>query len=58
MATVKNAFAFCNNEVAFLAWDLDTRTLAESLGFNIVRETLDDDDRVVEAKPLASYVAF
>jgi len=58
MATVKNAFAFCNNEVAFLAWDLDTRTLADCLGFNIVRETLDDDDRVVEAKPLASYVAF
>jgi phosphatidylserine/phosphatidylglycerophosphate/cardiolipin synthase-like enzyme len=58
MATIKRAVAFSNNEVAFLAWELDVWTLDGCLGFHIVRETLDEHGQVTEARPLASYVAF
>ncbi|MEP7157707.1 MAG: phospholipase D-like domain-containing protein [Betaproteobacteria bacterium] len=58
MAKIKRAFAFANNEVAFLAWELDTNPLPGCLGFHIVREYLDAQDNVVEERPLASYVAF
>jgi len=57
MVQISRAFAFANNEVAFLAWDLSERTLDGCLGFHIVREYL-DGERVVEARPLVSYVAF
>jgi phosphatidylserine/phosphatidylglycerophosphate/cardiolipin synthase-like enzyme len=58
MAEIAQAFAFANNEVAFLAWGLDVRTLPGCLGFHVVREYLDDADNVVSERPLASYVAF
>src|SRR5262245_141382 len=58
MATIKSAVAFANNEVAFLAWELDVWTLEGCLGFHIVREILDDHGHVIETRPLAAYVAF
>jgi phosphatidylserine/phosphatidylglycerophosphate/cardiolipin synthase-like enzyme len=57
-ATITHAFAFANNEIAFLAWQLDVDPLPECLGFHIVREHLDENDKVIESRPLASYVAF
>lgn len=57
MAKITRASAFANNEVGFLAWELDERPIADCLGFHIVREIL-DGDQIVESKPLASYVAF
>ena len=58
MVHVVKATAIVNNEVAFLAWRTDPVTIPDCLGFNIVREYLDDSDAVREARPLASYVAF
>jgi phosphatidylserine/phosphatidylglycerophosphate/cardiolipin synthase-like enzyme len=58
MAEIVRPVAIANNEVAFLAWDLDERPLQGCLGFHIVREHLDDTGTVVEERPLASYVAF
>jgi hypothetical protein len=49
--------SFANNEVAFLAWDRTEKSLEGGLGFHIVREYL-EGERVVDARPLASYVAF
>jgi phosphatidylserine/phosphatidylglycerophosphate/cardiolipin synthase-like enzyme len=57
MAEITRAYAFSNNEVAFLAWEINARSIEGCLGFHIVREIL-DGDQVIEAKPLASYVAF
>ena len=58
MATIKSAVAFCNNEIAYLAWELDVAHLPDCLGFHIVRETVDAHDVVLESRPLAAYVAF
>jgi len=58
MAKIVRAVAFANNEVAFLAWQLDQDSIPDCLGFNIVREYLDANDKVIGEKPLASYVAF
>lgn len=58
MPEIVNAVAFANNEVAFIAWELGQEKLADCLGFHIVREHLDDQDNVIEERPLASYVAF
>ena len=58
MAKITKAVAIANNEVAFLAWTLDVIPLPGCLGFHIVREHLDDHDRVLEERPLASYVSF
>lgn len=58
MPEIARASAFANNEIAFLAWALDADPLPGCLGFHIVREHLDGNDRVVEERPLASYVAF
>ena len=58
MAKIVRAVAFANNEVAFMAWELDQESIPGCLGFSIVREYLDANDKVVDEKPLASYVAF
>lgn len=58
MARITHAFAFANNEVAFLAWDLDVESIPGCLGFEITREYLGKDGKVIGSKPLASYVAF
>jgi phosphatidylserine/phosphatidylglycerophosphate/cardiolipin synthase-like enzyme len=58
MANIVHAVAFANNEVAFLAWEIDQDTIPGCLGFSIVREYLDVHDQVFKERPLASYVAF
>ncbi|RDJ00772.1 hypothetical protein B5K05_33415 [Rhizobium phaseoli] len=58
MAQISKAVAIANNEVAFLAWDIDATAIPSCLGFHIVREYLDVNDQVTEERPLASYVAF
>jgi phosphatidylserine/phosphatidylglycerophosphate/cardiolipin synthase-like enzyme len=58
MPRIVQASAYANNEVAFLAWRIDTSTIPGCLGFHIVREHLDDHDMVIEERPLAAYVAF
>src|SRR5262245_15440544 len=58
MTKITRATAFSNNEVAYIAWDIDGPTIPGCLGFNIVREFLDAAGDVIEAKPLAAYVAF
>ncbi|MGR9202183.1 phospholipase D-like domain-containing protein [Rhizobium leguminosarum] len=58
MADISKAVAIANNEVAYLAWDIDTTAVPGCLGFHIVREYLDANDEVTEERPLASYVAF
>lgn len=59
MISITRAAAFCNNEVAYLAWVADPPTIPDCLGFHIVREHLAADGVTVEQeRPLASYVAF
>ena len=58
MARITHATAFSNNEVAYIAWEIDEAAIPGCLGFNIVREFLDAAGDVIEAKPLAAYVAF
>jgi phosphatidylserine/phosphatidylglycerophosphate/cardiolipin synthase-like enzyme len=58
MAKIVCAVAFANNEVAFMAWEIDSDSIPGCLGFHIVREYLGADDQPVSEKPLASYVAF
>jgi phosphatidylserine/phosphatidylglycerophosphate/cardiolipin synthase-like enzyme len=58
MAKIVRAVAFANNEIAFAAWEIDQLAIPGCLGFHIVREYLDANDKVVDEKPLASYVAF
>jgi phosphatidylserine/phosphatidylglycerophosphate/cardiolipin synthase-like enzyme len=57
MPMITKAFAFANNEIAYLAWDVDVR-IPGCLGFHIVREYLDDHDNLISERPLAAYVAF
>ena len=58
MTKITRATAFSNNEVAYIAWEIDDPTIPGCLGFNIVREFLNSAGDVIEAKPLAAYVAF
>ena len=58
MTKITRAAAFSNNEVAYIAWEIDDPTIPGCLGFNIVREFLNSAGDVIEAKPLAAYVAF
>lgn len=50
MARITHAFA--NNELAFLAWDLDVESISGCLGFEITREYLDKDDQFIGSKAL------
>lgn len=58
MVSIIGARAIANNEVAFLAWDIDQTQIPGCLGFHIVREYLDAQGVVTGERPLASYVAF
>jgi len=60
MAKIVRAVAFANNEVAFLAWKLDKSSVPGLLGFEIVREYLDEhgNPQPDKERPLAAYVAF
>ncbi|KRR26076.1 hypothetical protein CQ14_26650 [Bradyrhizobium lablabi] len=58
MTKIVRATAFSNNEVAYIAWEIDGPSIPDCLGFNIVREFLNSAGDVIEAKPLAAYVAF
>ena len=53
MAKVIEARAFCNNEVAYLAWKTDGK-IKDCLGFMITRINLDTDER----RLLPTWVAF
>src|SRR5690242_5625712 len=53
MGTVTKAVALCNNEVAFIAWDIDAM-IPDCLGFDIVRVYPDTGER----KGLATWVPF
>ena len=53
MAKVIEARAFCNNEVAYLAWKTDGENSSDCLGFMITRIHLDDDNNEVERRHVA-----
>lgn len=53
MGTVTKAVALCNNEVAFIAWDVDAM-IPGCLGFDVVRIYPDTGER----KGLATWVPF
>ena len=53
MAHIKNARAFANNEVAYLAWSID-QPIAGCLGFDITRIYPETG----EERPLAAWVPF
>ena len=57
MAKVLAASAWCNNEVAYLAWSTDGR-IPDCLGFMITRLRLDGQGNVVEPRVLPSWAAF
>jgi phosphatidylserine/phosphatidylglycerophosphate/cardiolipin synthase-like enzyme len=57
MPDIVRATAYANNEVAFLAWEVDGR-IPGCLGFEIMRQYLSDTDQVTSEVPLAAYVAF
>jgi len=57
MAKVTRARAWCNNEVAYLAWETDGK-IPDCLGFMITRIHLDDDGRETERRILPAWAAF
>ena len=57
MAKLVTARAWCNKEVAYLAWKTDGR-IDGCLGFMITRIHLDDHGNEVERRNLPSWVAF
>jgi phosphatidylserine/phosphatidylglycerophosphate/cardiolipin synthase-like enzyme len=57
MAEIQIARAWCNNEVAYLAWQTGGK-IADCLGFMITRLHLDDKDNVVERRILPAWAAF
>jgi len=57
MPKLTMARAWCNNEVAYLAWKTDAK-IDGCLGFMITRIHLDDKDKEVERRILPAWVAF
>ena len=57
MADIMAARAWCNNEVAYLAWKTDGK-IDGCLGFMITRIHLDDAGHEVERRILPTWVAF
>jgi hypothetical protein len=63
MAGLKQARAYCNNEVAFIAWEVEG-SIPGCLGFELTRIYLNDDGTVAlrngvpDRIPCASWVAF
>ncbi|MDB5514900.1 MAG: hypothetical protein JWQ17_1658, partial [Tardiphaga sp.] len=54
MGNITSARAYANNEVAFIAWNVD-RMISGCLGFDIVRIRIDGKE---EPKGLATFVPF
>jgi phosphatidylserine/phosphatidylglycerophosphate/cardiolipin synthase-like enzyme len=57
MPKIETARAWCNNEVAYLAWKTDAK-IPDCLGFMITRIHLDDDNNEVERRILPAWAAF
>jgi phosphatidylserine/phosphatidylglycerophosphate/cardiolipin synthase-like enzyme len=57
MAKIEIAHAWCNNEVAYLAWKTDEK-IKDGLGFMITRIHLDENDKEVERRILPAWAAF
>src|ERR1044072_4720183 len=57
MSKLTTAKAWCNNEVAYLAWKTDGK-IDGCLGFMITRIHLDDQGKEVERRILPAWVAF
>jgi hypothetical protein len=57
MGKLVEAKAWCNNEVAYLAWKADGK-IDGCLGFLLTRIHLDNDGNEVERRVLPSWVAF
>ena len=57
MAEITEARAWCNNEVAYLAWQIDGR-IRDCLGFMITRIHLDEHDKETERRILPAWAAF
>jgi len=57
MAKLVEAKAWCNNEVAYLAWKADDK-IDGCLGFMITRIQLDTDGNEVDRRILPAWVAF
>jgi phosphatidylserine/phosphatidylglycerophosphate/cardiolipin synthase-like enzyme len=55
---ISAAKAYCNDEVAWIAWATDPPGIPGCLGFDVVREYLDGTGAVMDERPLATYVAF
>jgi phosphatidylserine/phosphatidylglycerophosphate/cardiolipin synthase-like enzyme len=57
MAEITEARAWCNNEVAYLAWQTDAR-IPDCLGFMITRIHLDEHGNDPERRILPAWAAF
>ncbi|MCP4560770.1 MAG: hypothetical protein GY873_13715 [Bosea sp.] len=57
MARIVSACAYANNEVAFIAWDVD-ELIPGCLGFDVTRVYLADDGTVQERTRCAAWVGF
>jgi phosphatidylserine/phosphatidylglycerophosphate/cardiolipin synthase-like enzyme len=57
MAKIFDARAWCNNEVAYLAWRTDEK-IKDCLGFMITRIHLDDQGKETERRILPAWAAF
>lgn len=57
MAQIVAARAWCNNEVAYLAWKADAK-IPDCLGFMITRVHLDDSGNEVDRRLLPTWVSF
>src|SRR5438105_31095 len=57
VAQITEARAWCNNEVAYLAWRTDAK-ISDCLGFMITRVHLNPDGSVKERRILPAWVAF
>jgi phosphatidylserine/phosphatidylglycerophosphate/cardiolipin synthase-like enzyme len=57
MGTLTSVRAYANNEVAYVAWDIDG-PIAGCLGFEVTRVYLKDDGSVADRVTCAAWVAF
>lgn len=57
MATITSVQAYANNEVAYVAWDVDG-VIPGCLGFEVTRVYLSDTGAEIERVPCASWVGF
>jgi hypothetical protein len=57
MGRIVSACAYANNEVAYIAWNIDA-VIEGCLGFEVTRVILDDQDQEVERTRCATWVGF